>query len=221
MKLNKTDFYFYLFSIFHIGSVLIGMTITSRMVLIKLNAYTQINITGGMLVIPVAFFIQDIVTEIYGYSNAKKMLHATILTFSAYVLGFCLIAQLPCGSSDQSCQDFSLISATFPRHALSFILSLAIGGTINNYILSKLKIAFHEKFLSLRFISSTAIGEAFFQFIACLISWYGTYSLGDILPIAFFSYAYKILFEIVSTPINLYVCHNLKLMKNEEIDYAF
>jgi uncharacterized PurR-regulated membrane protein YhhQ (DUF165 family) len=73
MKSKKDDLYFYLLSIFHVASMLTAMTMTSRIISLNSIGYMMdLKITGGVFLIPVVFFIQDIVTEVYGYSNAKK-----------------------------------------------------------------------------------------------------------------------------------------------------
>jgi uncharacterized integral membrane protein (TIGR00697 family) len=192
------------------------------MILVNINIINhQFYVTGGIFFIPIVFFVQDIVTEIYGYYNARKMLLTTIFVFIVYVFTVYLIGLLPCKNNDSLCQSFFLIAQTLPRHALSFVISLAVGGTVNNYVLAKLRIAFDRKFLALRFISSTAIGEAIFQIIAVMISWYGTYSIKDTLPLALAAYIYKILFEIFVTPVNLYACRYLKSIQAEETKNAF
>lgn len=205
---NRQDPYFYLLCIAHIGSVLTGLTVTSR--IISVNIFHSFYITGGIFFIPICFFIQDIVTEIYGYYNARKMLCTTLIAFSLFVLAYYLVSLIPCNHSDSGCVSFSIAAKTLPRQALSFIISLAVGGTINNYILTKLKLAFDSKFLAARFISSTAIGEAFFQCVAVLIAWSGSYPVEKIILIAVAAYIYKILFEILSTPFNVYFCRYLK-----------
>ena len=218
MTSSKEYSYFYLLSIFHVGSVLIGMTLTARMILISTKH--PFYITGGIFFIPVVFFIQDIVTEVYGYYNARKMLHATLIVFVLYVFSLYFIDLISFPQNISAFQGLPLIIETLPKHAFSFVLSLAVGGTLNNYILTKLKLAFNSRFLAMRFISSTAIGEAIFQFIAVALSWYGTYSIKEILPLAVASYVYKLLFEILATPLNIKICHYLKFSKNQESIHA-
>ncbi len=224
MKTNdrtKLKLYFYIASILHVGFVIIAMTLTSRMIEINtsLSGY-KFNITGGIFLIPIIFFIQDIVTEIYGYYNATKMLYCSLSIFAMFVITWYVISFIPCSNKSEGCAYFSQIAKTLPRHMISFIFSLAIGGTVNNYVLNKLKLIFNEKFLSLRFISATAIGEMIFQIIAVSISWFGIYSIFDILPLAIISYVYKILFEVVFTPANIYICRYLKYIRSCEINYV-
>ncbi|WP_131783620.1 VUT family protein [Legionella gresilensis] len=106
------------------------------------------------------FFIQDISTEIYGYVNTRRMLNVSLFIFLLFVFQLWVLSKFI--SSDAT---FQVVASTLPRHAFSFVISLIIGGTINNYILDKLKLAFDRKFLAIRFISSTAIGEDFFKLL--------------------------------------------------------
>ncbi|WP_131795889.1 queuosine precursor transporter [Fluoribacter gormanii] len=221
-RCNKIDFYFYFLNIFHLTIVITAMTFTSRMILFDLSLFMHpFYVTGGVFIIPATFFIQDIVTEIYGYYNARKMLYINLGIFVVYALGLYLTSLIPCDFGDYGCLSLAKISSTLPRHAISFVISMAVGGSINNYVLSRLSLAFNERFLALRFISSTAIGEAFFQIIAVIISWYGTHPLGDILPLALMAYIYKIFFEVLMTPINLYFCNYLKSIQTKDQIHAF
>lgn len=216
---EKFYFYFYTFSLFHICSVLTGITMTSRMIFIKIPFIDQsLYITGSIFCMPVMFFIQDIVTEIYGYTNAKKMLATTLMVFVIYVIMLFIMALIPCECKNDTCRSFSIVAQTLPRHSLSFIASLAISGTINNHMLDKLRLAFNNQFLAIRFISATAIGEACFQILIVIFSWYGCHSIKQLLPLAFASYSYQILFEIVVTPINLFICRHLKMMNIKEFN---
>lgn len=215
--------YFYFASLLHICFVITPMIMTSRMIEINslIHGY-KFNITGGMFLIPISFFIQDIITEIYGYYNARKLLYSTLLVYVFFIIILCLFFFLfPCESKEKICNDLYSIIKTLPRHAASFIFSLAMGGMANIYILNKSKLLFNGNFLALRFISSTAIGELIFQIIAVSISWLGNYAIIDILPLALISYAYKILFEIISMPINIYICRYLNFVKLKEKNYVF
>ena len=212
-KNKKRLEFFYIFGLLHLGFIIISMTFTTRIVTLSFFDNFKIIITGGMFIVPFIFFIQDIITEVYGYYNARKVLFNSLFLFMLYGAIFFTITSIIQKNSKNSINDFQIISNTLPRQILSFTVSLAIGGTINNYILTKLKIFFHSRFLAMRFISATAIGEFFFQIIAVLIAWQGIFSITDILPIAILSYTYKILFEMISMPINIYICNHLKNIK--------
>lgn len=212
--------YFHMLSIFHMASIITCITVTNRMILVELSKTHSFYITGGAFFIPIVFFIQDIATEIYGYYNARKMLFSSIFVFLLYGLILYLFSLAPCKYNTSHCQNFTSAISTVPRQVISFVISLAIGGTVNNYVLSKLKLTLNNKFLALRFISSTAIGEAIFQAIAACIAWYGTYHITDIIPLALAAYFYKVIFEIVATPFNIKICSYLKSIQVQEGYYA-
>lgn len=218
--IKPTHLYFYLLCLFHLGTIITGMTFTSRMIHVLYSEHTII-ITGGVFFIPIVFFIQDIVTEIYGYDNARKMLNLNLILFVMYTMLFWLFSIIPSHHQSASFQNFQQIAITLPRHACSFVISLAIGGKINNYILWKLKLISNQRFLALRFISSTAIGEAFFQLVAIFISWYGVFPSKEIWFIALAAYIYKVFFEVLITPVNIFICRYLKSLKMKELEYVF
>jgi len=190
----------------HLFSVITAMTLTSRVITINNILNSEIHFTGGLIIIPVVFFIQDIVTESYGHIYSQKMLKVSLILYVLYVILNMALSNILYGESDE----YLIMVNTLPRHTLSFIISLYISGTINNYILYKLKLFFNSRFLSIRFIVATIIGEFIFQIIAILISWYGIYNTSGLVKLSLIAYSYKILFEIVVTPINIVVCKYLK-----------
>lgn len=214
---KNLEYYFYLGSLIQLGCVLIAMMLTSRMIEVTIPFLDyHLNTTGGMLLIPVAFIIQDIITEIYGYTLARNALMTTLIIYVSFVFLMYLIALIPCEIGDSACNATQKITESMPRHAMSFVFSLFVGATANNLILSKMKLFFNGRFLAFRFISATAIGELCFQIIAVAISWSGTYSVRDMLPMAFISYGYKIILGIFATPMNVYVCRYLKYIQQNE-----
>ena len=157
-----------------------------------------------------SFFLQDLVTEIYGFKKARTMIFISLSAFVLYFLILYVIADM----SENIDSNFQKIVFSMPRHLLSFIIALIIGGLINSYILQKLNFLLNERFLAIRFISSTVIGEFFFQIVAVMIAWYGTLSIWEIIPVATLAYIYKIFFEVLMTPFNLVICRKLKKLRN-------
>lgn len=214
MVVSKKDSIFYLFGLFHVGSVIVGMTFTARFIdfYIPQTNY-PIHITGGFFFIPIVFFLQDIITEIYGFRNGRLILYTTIVLFILYVLMLQVLSFLLSAQNANGSREFIITAETLPRQTVSFICSLGVGGIINSLILTKLKFIFRRRFLAIRFVVSTAIGEAFFQFIAILIAWYGQYSISSLIPLAVSSYIYKVVFEGLTSPVNIYICKYLRSLE--------
>jgi uncharacterized integral membrane protein (TIGR00697 family) len=208
--MKEIEYNYYRLVIFHTTSIIIGMTLTTRMIFLGDFYDVNIYITGGLLIIPVSFFLQDLVTEIYGFKKARTMIFISLSAFVLYVLILYVIADM----SENIDSNFQKIVFSMPRHLLSFIIALIIGGLINSYILQKLNFLLNERYLAIRFISSTVIGEFFFQIVAVMIAWYGTLSIWEIIPVATLAYIYKIFFEVLMTPFNVVICRKLKKLSN-------
>lgn len=209
---NKGQAY-YIFCGIYITSILCAMTVSARIIYLKIPYYKfTLFITGGTFIIPVAFFAQDIITEIYGYDKAKKSFYLATLLVTFYVTYLFILTKLPCSSEYlNTCLAYGAIGNALPRHLFAFIISFCIGNIFNCYILIKLKKLLNGKYLPLRFIFSTAIGEIALQFTGTTIAWIGNmhFSKG-IIPFVTVSLSYKILFEILMTPFNIIICNKLR-----------
>ena len=128
-----------------------------------------------------------------------------------------LITYLPIPAHNNIDESYNVVFNALPRHLFALLAAILIGNLVNDYIISKLKNKFRGKYLPLRFITATAIGEAVLQLVGTSVAWFGNLNFTkEILPFVVFSYLYKIAFEAVMTPVNVFVCNWLK--KSEGID---
>ncbi len=193
------------------------MTVSARVLgfSIPLTKYSFF-LTGGTFIVPIAFFSQDIITEVFGYHKAKQTLYLTMLIVSCFVGYIYVLTILPCPIGNITCDAYNIIGTSLPRHLLAFLTSFFIGSMSNNIVLIKLKKALKGRHLAFRFILSTAIGELILQFVGTTIAWFGNMHFKhEILPFIIISLSYKILFEILMTPLNILICNKLKQENNQ------
>ena len=210
--------YFHIFSTLYIVGVLTSLTVSARLFPFHVP-FTDFTIflTGGTWTIPFTFFIQDISTEVYGYAKSKQIVLLSIPIVIIYIAYLKFTTFLPIPTIPNIGKSYNEVFNALPRHLLALLAAIAIGNLVNNLLLSKLKSRLKGKYLPLRFISSTAVGEASLQVIGTTIAWFGNlHFTSEIIPFVLFSYSYKIFFEALMTPFNIYVCNWLK--KAEGID---
>jgi uncharacterized integral membrane protein (TIGR00697 family) len=208
---NNTNAFYILCSIY-IASILCGMTVSARIITLNIpfSKYTCF-ITGGTFIIPIAFFAQDIITEIFGYHKAKQTLILSMIIVSFFVSYLYLLTKLSCPIGNTTCNSYNTIGKSIPRHLFAFLVSFSIGNISNNLILSKLKKAFNGQHLAFRFIFSTAMGELILQLVGTTIAWFGNmHFTAEIIPFIIISFSYKILFEVLMTPVNILICNKLR-----------
>lgn len=210
--------YFHILTAIYITGMITSLTVSARLFPfhIPLTNFT-ILLTGGTWTIPLSFFIQDITTEVYGYPKSKQLVQMTAVILILYVFYMQFITYLPIPVVKNIDGSYNIVFNALPRHLFALLSAIFIGNLVNDYIISKSKIKFDGKYLPLRFIIATAIGEAVLQIIGTTFAWYGNLNFKtEILPFIIFSYLYKITFESIMTPVNIFVCKRLK--KTEGID---
>jgi len=182
--------------------------------------HTQIEIPifGGTLLFPALFFFQDVITEVYGYARSRQL--AWFISFALiFFVGYAyLIIHFPSPSYWHRNEAFYAIYSNLPRHLFALIIALFTGSIVNDYLMSKTKIKLRGRYLWMRSIGATMVGEAVLQIIACSFAWLGTLHFStQILPQIMFCYTYKIIFEVACIPFTYILSISLK--KAEQIDY--
>ncbi|WP_196398882.1 queuosine precursor transporter [Legionella saoudiensis] len=210
--------YFYILSNLYIFGILTSLTVSARLLPFHIP-FTNYNIvlSGGTWIIPFTFFIQDITTEVYGCNKSNGIVLLSVPIIVAYILYLKITTFFPLPNTPNIVASYNEVFNSLPRHLVALLAALSAGILVNNFILSKLKTRFKGKYLPIRFIIATTVGEASLQMIGTTIAWFGTLSFTtEILPFILFSFFYKVSFEAILTPANIFLCRWLK--KAEGID---
>jgi len=210
--------YFHIMCCLYVGTVLVSITQASRLIPINIPMLNfSVLITGGTLTIPLAFFIQNIVTEVYGYSKSRHLIQLSLAIVGCCIFYEYLLTFFPLAEDTIEIQkSYNNVFKSIPRHIIAFILSAFCGTIINDYLISKSKIYFHGEYLRLRFIFATAAGEAVYMFFAFLV-WIMYLNIEQIFPIIIISYLYRIAFEGATLPLSYYFTAKLKEFENIDI----
>lgn len=210
--------HFYILSTLYLFGILLSITVSARLFPFHIPLINyDILLTGGTWTIPFTFFIQDITTEVYGASKSRSIVLLSIPIIILYIAYLKFTTWFPIPNIPNISKSYNDVFNALPRHLVAFLAAISLSNMVNIFILSKLKKKFKGKHLPLRFILSTAIGEATLQFIGTTIAWFGNLNfMSEILPFIFFSYFYKVSFEAILTPVNVYICKWLK--NSEKID---
>lgn len=204
--------HFHILSTLYMFGILTALTVSARLLPFHIP-FTDyiILLSGGTWIIPFTFFIQDITTEVYGCHKSNRIVLLSIPIMLMYILYLKFTTFFPIPDVPNIVASYNNIFNALPRHLIALFSALSTGILINNLILSKLKSIFQGKYLPLRFIISTTVGEAFLQIIGTTVAWFGTLDFtAEILPFVLFSFFYKVSFEAILTPVNIYVSRWLK-----------
>jgi queuosine precursor transporter len=198
---------------------LLSLTVSAKLFPLHIPLLNwNIYLTGGTWTIPLTFFIQDITTEVYGSTKGKQLVILMLPIAFMFIYYLKFTNSLPLLPNNKVDECYVTVINTLPRHFWAFIAAISAGNLLNNYLLQYLKTRWKGKYLPLRFIISTAGGEAGLQFIGTFVAWYGTLTFkNEILPFVIFSYSYKVFFEAIMTPINIYLSTKLKDLEGIDV----
>ena len=212
--------YYHILCISYVTLILTGISIVRRMFPFAVP-FTDaiIPFGGGIIFFPVTFCIQDITTEVYGFSAARQMVFFSICSILFYVFYSQIVIHLPTatGSVYQDNPAFSTVFNTQPRQVIALLVSLFMGSIINNFFISKSKVILAGQYLWARILGSTMIGEAVLQVVGGIIGFSDKLDFKtQLLPNMILAYGYKILWCTATIPL-IYMITNF-LKKKEGID---
>lgn len=177
---------------------------------------------AGTVFFPFAYIFGDVLTEVYGYSRSRRVIWIGFGSLVFSFLMFLLICVLPGEATwqqtvGQPAFDSVLGGVSFGGIVLSSILGYLFGSFSNAVIMALMKSVTKGKFLWVRTISSTIVGEFLDSLIFVAIA-----TLTHVFPRELFwsltltNYIFKVLVEVLFTPATYMVVSKLK--KAEDVD---
>lgn len=172
---------------------------------------------GGTLLFPLSYIFGDILTEVYGYGKARKVIW--IGFFSALLMAavFAIVGFLPAAEGWENQAAYDAILGIVPRIVLASLIAYFAGEFSNSFVLAKMKIFTKGKMLWTRTIGSTIVGEGIDTALFATIAFYGSIPLGTFYALVVSNYIFKVGIEIAFTPITYAVVKFLK--REEKIDF--
>jgi len=183
----------------------------------RIIAIYGVGVSVTVLYFPFTYLIGDILTEVYGYAQARRVIWISILCSVAgsAVAGVQLL--VPAAAFFDADAAFQTIFSPSLKISIAGLLAFFGGDISNSYVLAKMKIWDKGKRLWARFVASTIVGEG-----VNTILFYGI-ALHDVLPSGMLfrgivmGWAAKVIVEIIMLPITYFVVHFLK--NAESVDY--
>jgi uncharacterized integral membrane protein (TIGR00697 family) len=125
----------------------------------KLISLAGFTVSITVLYFPITYIISDILTEVYGFARARRVIWITLACSILAGLVYQIVAYFPPSPFFQNNQAYIDVFRSVPRILLGGWLAVFAGDISNNFILAKLKIVTKGKFLWARTISSTLVGQ--------------------------------------------------------------
>jgi uncharacterized integral membrane protein (TIGR00697 family) len=116
-------------------------------------------VSATVLFFPITYIFADILTEVYGYANSRNVLWTVMICSILAGIVYTIVVGLTPSQIFTNNEAYSVVLGQVPRVLIGGWLAVFLGDITNNFALAKLKIITSGKYLWLRTISSTIIGE--------------------------------------------------------------
>jgi len=177
---------------------------------------------GGTLLFPIAYVLGDVLTEVYGFRAARRVIWVGFIALSLTSLFFFILSRLPGdavweGYAGSAAYNAILGGMSSGGIAVASLSGYFVGEFSNSVILSRLKVAMKGRALWVRVIGSSLVGELLdslaFVSVASLT---GVFAWELFVTLVLTNYLFKVSIEVILVPFTYLTVHKLK--KTEGID---
>lgn len=205
------SFRFVVVSVSYVTALLLANTVSAK--LVDLGPFV---VAGGIIIFPLTYIFGDILTEVYGFRQSRKIIWLGFAAQMVMVTGYMVVQLLPGAVFWPHQAAYEAILGLAPRIAAASMIAYVCGEFVNSLVLSKMKVLMHGKRLWIRTIGSTVLGEGVDTLVFVLIAFGGTLPLAALATIAASGYILKVAYEVVATPLTYAIVRYLK--RTEGVD---
>ena len=197
-----------------IAAIFVTCLITANIIAVKVVSFRFVTLPAAIFVFPLSYIFGDILTEVYGYHQARKVIWLGFLCNLIFVF-FAWVGQiLPPAQLWEGQEAYERILGYTPR-----LLAASFGGYLagefgNSFVLAKMKIMTKGRWLWMRTIGSTIVGQGLDTVIFIIGAYIGAPFFTPMMIL--YHWVAKIGIEAVATPLTYAAVNSLK--KKEAID---
>jgi queuosine precursor transporter len=169
-------------------------------------------VPAGVVIFPLSYLFGDVLTEVYGYAAARRVIWLGFCCNLVAVMAFLLAGALPAAPFYTGQQSYNAILGFTPQLLIASFCAYLLGEFLNSFVLAKLKIATGGRWLWTRTIGSTLVGEGVdtVVFITLAFGVTGIFNSSQLVTAMLTQWGFKVLYEVVATPFTYLIVNRLK-----------
>ncbi len=175
-----------------------------------------ISLTGGLIVFPVSYIINDCVCEVWGYQKTRLLIWIGFAMNFFFVIAGALCDWIPGAPYWNNDKGFHAIFGLAPRVAAASFIAFLAGSFVNAYVMSKMKIHDGNKRFSLRAIVSTIAGESCDSILFFPLALSSVVPFEELPKLMIWQVILKTIYEIIALPITVRIVKKLKDYEGED-----
>jgi queuosine precursor transporter len=173
------------------------------------------DMEAGVLIFPLTFLLSDLVTEVYGFKNARRVIWCGFLFNILFVIYGQIVVHLPSPEYVNN-EQFNLVFSISTRIIIANCISYLIAEPLNSYLMANLKIKMKGRLVGVRFILATVIASGTDSVFFCVLAFYNVLPTSKLGSFILTLWVVKGIIEILLIPWFVFLASRLK--KIEKID---
>ena len=211
-KKQNVSVLFMLFSILFCVCLILANLLETKQI-----AIGPISLTGGLIVFPISYIINDCVCEVWGFRKAR------LLIWSGFAMNFFFVAVgalcdwIPGAPYWNNDEGFHAVFGLAPRIAAASFVAFLLGSFANAYVMSKMKISDGGRNISARAILSTIAGESIDSLIFFPLALSGVVPTEELPKLMLMQVLLKTAYEILVLPLTIRVVKYVKEYEGSDV----
>ena len=183
------------------AALFVTCLLTANAMATKLITLGGVVLTAGIVIFPVSYIVGDVLTEVWGYGPTRRVIWLGFACNALMVAALWLGGVLPPAPFWKSQDAYETIFGHTPRVLAASFLAYLVGEFANAFVLAKLKIATAGRWLWIRTIGSTVVGQALDSAVFVTLAFAGLVPAGVLLHVVAAQWLVKVVYEAAATPL--------------------
>jgi uncharacterized integral membrane protein (TIGR00697 family) len=190
--------------------------LTANTIATKLITVGGLTLTAGIVIFPISYVLGDVLTEVWGYASARRVIWLGFACNALMVVAIWLGGELPAAPFWRGQAAYQEILGHAPRILLASFVAYLVGEFANAFVLAKLKIVTEGRWLWARTIGSTVVGQGLDSLVFVTLAFAGAVPAAALGAIVAAQWAVKVAYEAAATPLTYAAVAWLK--SREQVD---
>ena len=197
-------------------AVFVTSLIVANITAVKLVGFFGLVIPAAVVIFPISYILGDVLTEVYGYRAARRVIWLGFFCNLLAVVAIYLGQILPAAPFWEAQEAYERILGYAPRLLAASFLAYLVGEFANAIVLAKMKVATNGRWLWSRTIGSTLVGQGLDSLVFIVLAFVGTIPLAALVSAIVTQWLFKSAYEALATPLTYLVVNRLK--RSEGLD---
>lgn len=193
-----------------IAAVFCSLLLVSNIGAAKFIDFGPIKTDGGAFLFPLTYILGDVMTEVFGFKAARRIIYTGFVLGALAGLTFWLVQISPAAESWENQAAFEAILGFVPQIVAASILAFLLGQLSNSWTLLWIKKRTNGSKLWARLIGSTVVGQFVDTLVFTVVASLGRLNFSEFLNYLATGYVYKTVFEVILLPISYRVISRVK-----------